>query len=273
MLALLLTAAMLCAGTGCGTGCAGCARGMVDSVTSCGAKGDSLADVLSRGEMTFGIAPDFMPFSAIDEGVPTGMSVDIALEVAKRLNITPNFKVVAQGDAQSALDNGEIDCYIDFAAPDIKATSQMLTIDLKTKNRIVAAVRADSGMSTLYDLTGRKAVVVSGSDAAAALDEAVIISENLGGITRVQNEEALFALLRGGQCDTAVTGEPRVFYEQRGGEQAIAIVGEPLAQTDLFIAFRLRNDSLRERVNVICEDMTADGQMKTIRERWLGEGK
>ncbi|MBE6754304.1 MAG: amino acid ABC transporter substrate-binding protein [Ruminococcaceae bacterium] len=240
-------------------------------LSGCGEQSSALDRILSEKVIRVGLPPDFMPMSVeTSEGV-SGMSVDIALEVSKRLGAKPEFIFIGQDEALAALEDGTVDCYMGFCTDDTKVKSSILTIGMGRLCRQAAVVSESSDITQLVNLTGRTVALVSGSDAAAALDEAVVMKESLGEIIAAESEDELFELLDSGECDAALMCELRALYELRHGSTDYRIVPDVLSEYHMVIAFHNRDSALRERVTIIFGDMTDDGQMKQINERWFGQ--
>lgn len=238
--------------------------------TGCSTGGDALDRVLSKGVMRFGVTPDFAPISCDTADGVSGLSVDIALEIASRLNVEPEFVFIEQDKAVAALENGEIDCYLNFVAPDIKSTSTVLFIDTGLDYRQVAVTPPNSTITRLVDLKQTTVAVVSESDAAAALSDAAVLRENIGTIAWQTEEEAAIDLLRSGDCSALIISEPRILYELRSASGEFVILDDALSQADFVFAFRIGDDTLHERIQIIFDDMSTDGQFKTLVERWMG---
>ncbi len=252
----------------------------------CSQESDSLEAVLKKKEIVFGIAPDFAPMSEevptsaavggstgeADDGQPTadGLSVDIANELAKRLNITPVYRFVKQSDAETALNEGEIDCYVNLAAPDIKTAARLGIIDTRMDYSQIVVTMAESGIDRLIDLDDRTVGCVSGSDARRALDQATVMKSNFGNLEDFDSEDKLIEALKGGYIDAAVIGEPQYRSNTRGGREFYTVIPDSIASGDLVLAFRLRDTTLRERIELLYEDMLSDGTLDNMRFERLG---
>ncbi len=239
-------------------------------LSGCGEYGDSLERILSEDRMVFGVQPDNSPLSFTAGDQPDGLSVELAKELAKRLNVDAEFVFVSTGDAGKALENGTIDVYVNLPSPGQKETAAMLTVDTGMDYRHIMVVSAKSKVSRLYDLKGGKLSVISGSDAAGALDAAEVFKSDLGQIVWCANPWEQMASLDSGKADAMLIHEPMYLYMAKDFGDNYKALDEVLASTGLICAMRRQDTQLSARVRTLLEDMTDDGTMKELRTRWLG---
>ena len=239
-------------------------------MSGCGEYSDSLQRILAEHEIVFGIQPDSMPMSADHAGEPGGYSVDLGEELAKRLNVDAQFVFVSPSDAQRALDEGEIDVYINLPSPGQKESASMLTVDGGMDCRQIVVVPSDSNVSRLYDLCGKTLSVISGSDAAASLNEAEVFMGDLGGIIWCELPIEQFDALDTGKAQGMLIDEPLYLYIMNGVTSDYKVLDELLSQTRFIMAMRLQDKRLGERVESLLEDMRSDGTFERISFEWFG---
>ena len=239
--------------------------------SGCGEYSDSLQRILAEDEIVFGIEPDNLPMSYDQQGEPGGYSVDIANELAKRLNVDAVFKFVSPSDAQQALDDGLIDIYINLPSPGQKESASMLTADGGMNCRQIIVVPSDSDVSRLYDLRDSTLCVISGSDAADSLDEAPVFKGDLAGIIWCRLPSEQFDALASGDAQGMLINEPMYLYIMDGVNSNYRVLDELLGQTRYVMAMRLHDNRLAERIGSLLEDMRSDGTFGRIRSEWFGE--
>ena len=240
-------------------------------LAGCGDDRDALQRILSDKEIVFGIEPDKMPLSFEAQGEPEGLSVDMAKELAYRLDVDARFVFVSASDAQQALDEGTIDLFVNLPSPGQKETATMQTVDTGIDYRQMLVVPSDSDVSRLYDLEGGTLCIISGSDAAAALDKAEVFKADLGGIIWCDIASEQFDALTSGRADAMLVDEPVYRYIMNGVEDSgYVVLDDVLARTRLIIAMRQRDIQLAQRIQSLFNDMRNDGTFDRIRSGWIG---
>ena len=213
-------------------------------------------------------------------GTYYGISVDIARELAAKLNVEPVFVPVAQNDAYNALENGEINVYVGLAAVDIKSAATMNTIDTGLDYRQIFITGQSSEVKKISDIKGHKLGCVRGADTKTALDEAQLISSEAEKIVYFRNTALMLRAVSDGDVDAAAINEPLYIFRTRAvtddesGETVeprsrYAVLSSPLAESDMVIAMRLRDKSLSERVGLLYADLEKDGTVENIKAKWL----
>ena len=209
-----------------------------------------------------------------------GISIDIARLLAAKLNVEPVFVPVEQSRAYEALENGEINVYVGLTALDIKSAATMNTIDTGIDYRQIFITGKDSEVKKISDIKGRKLGCVRGADTKAALDEAELISSEAEKIVYFRNTGLMLKAVSNGDVDAAAINEPLYIFRTRAvtddesGEtleprNRYTVLSYPLAESDMVIAMRLRDESLSERVKMLYADLEKEGTVAEIEAKWM----
>lgn len=239
-------------------------------LAACGSYSDSLQRILAEDRIIFGVEPSNMPLAFETQNEPGGLSVDIAKELAGRLNVEAEFVFVSSSDVQTALDEGIIDLFINLPSPGQKEIASMLTLDTGMDYRQVLVVPSGSDVSRLYDLAEGTLCVISGSDASASLDETEVFKGDLGDIIYCENASQQFEAISSGRADAMLIDEPLYRYIMNGVDTDYVVLDEILSQTNLLIALRQQDSRLADRIDSLMNDMRSDGTMERIRSSWIG---
>lgn len=239
-------------------------------LSGCGDDRDALQRILAEEEIVFGIEPDKLPLSFETGGDPVGLSVDIAKELAYRLDVEPRFVFVSASDARAALDEGEIDLFVNLPSPGQKEEATMQTVDTGIDYRQIMVVPSDSDVSRLYDLKGGTLAIISGSDASAALDEAEVFKSELEGIIWCEIAGEQFDAISSGRADAMLVDEPVYLYIMNGVDSDYVVLGDVISRTRLIIAMNQRDTKLAQRIQSLYNDMESDGTLGRIRSDWIG---
>ena len=240
------------------------------ALSGCSDDRDSLQRILADKHIVFGVEPDKMPLSFEAQDEPQGLSVDIARELAYRLDVEAEFLFVSASDAQQALDDGTIDLFINLPSPGQKETAALQTVDTGIDYRQILVVPSDSDVSRLYDLKGGTLCIISGSDASAALDKAEVFKSDLGGIVWCDIAGEQFDALASGRADAMLVDEPVYLYIMNGVDSDYVVLEDVIARTRLIIAMRQHDIQLSQRIRSLFDDMRSDGTFDRIRSGWIG---
>lgn len=240
-------------------------------LSGCGEYRDSLERILNEHRIVFGVRPDNLPLSVQTETGAEGLSVDIANEIAARLNAEAEFVFIQPEDVQQALDDGTIDIYVNLPSPGQKETASMLTVDCGMDYRQIMVVASDSDAGRLYDLKDCTICVITGSDAEVSLNEAEIFKGDLSGVVSCLTAEEQFDALNSGKVQAMLIDEPLYRFTVKDTDSSYIVLDEVLSRTRLIIAMRLHDNQLAARIESLFSDINSDGTYRRICSEWLGD--
>ena len=230
----------------------------------------SVPGLVEEGKLIVATTGNFPPFTAIDPdtGENIGYTIDLAREVADRLGLdlelpTVDFVAELEGLTQGLYDIADSGIWPTEERQQSFAFSRPIT-----STGIVAQVRAeDSGTDGLADLTGLNAGGIQGSSQEAYIldNEAELGYASYSGFTGAG--EGLLALKQGRvdalSQDTLVAGFASV------NDPELGVAGPTVAAHPLSFAFRLDEETLRDAIDVVINEMIADGTVAEIQKAWF----
>lgn len=220
---------------------------------------------------TVGFDQDFPPMGFVgDDGEFTGFDLELAAEVAKRLDMELKLQPIAWNSKDGELSSKNIDCIwngftINGREDDYTWTEPYL------ENNQVFVVKSDSDIKSLADLVGKSVVVQADSSAEKALEDEPELVESFSEYTAADNYNIALMDLESGAVDAVAMDVVVADYqnEKRGG--IFAILDEVLAPEEYGVGFLLGNEELRDKVQGALEEMAEDGTMAEISNKWFGE--
>ncbi|MDE0243089.1 MAG: transporter substrate-binding domain-containing protein [bacterium] len=218
--------------------------------------------------LRIGIAPDYPPFSHIDdEGQFNGFDVDIALALCARLEATCAFVRQDWEELIPGLRNGKFDAIVSSMSITEKRRQLVSFTDRYYSNVVRFVTRKDSGFDPEAP-TGR---TIGASRATVSSDW---LEANLSGIADIRlftDSGAPLQALVEGRVD-AVLGDGLGFWDwlqsPQGAEFEFAGDGYRLDE-GIGIAVRKDDDTLRLRLNQAIGEILADGTYQTINARYF----
>ena len=232
----------------------------------------SLSDLKSRGKLVLGFDASFPPMGFQDEsGNYVGYDLDLAAEVARRMEVELVLQPIDWAAKELELNSGNIDCiWNGMTATADRAEAMALSLNYLNNAQIVC-VLADSDISTLADLTGKKVAVQSGSAGAEALaaNEALVASLGEKPLEYADYAMALMDLDNKG-VDAVVVDIIVANYYIATKNAAYKVLDESLSPEYYAIGFRKGDVALRDEVNRVLTDMAGDGGISAIDQKWFG---
>ena len=237
------------------------------SLAGCGDKSASKKFIL-------GLDASFPPMGFTEaNGEIVGYDIDLGKEVTKRLGLELEIKPINWDAKEMELNSHSIDCiWSGFTITDERKAAMSFT-EAYLDNDQVLVVRADSGINSLADAAGKTVGVQSGSSAEEAINDNADFAASLKKL--VSYEENLTALtdLEVGGVDGVVMDSIVAEYTIKTGNLPLVCVSESLAKEGYGIGFRKdeKGAKLRDDVWATLVEMSKDGTVATISEKWFGK--
>ena len=243
------------------------AAAAVSSLTSCGekeAKDSGLAQIVVGSD-------SYPPYIYLNnDGVPTGIDVEIATEAFRRMGYAARFETINWEQKTNLVESGVIDCIWGCFSMDGREQLYRWAGPYMTSRQVVA-VNADSGIETLADLAGKTMMVQSTTKPEeiflAGTDPRI---PQLGEVLSTEDRSVQYAMLNCGYVDAVAAHETAILQYMQDCNADFRILEEPLLVTGIGVAFAL-NDTrgLDEQLTKTFAAMRADGTMKQIVGKYL----
>ncbi|WP_432626736.1 transporter substrate-binding domain-containing protein [Brotaphodocola sp.] len=225
-----------------------------------------------EGKFIVGFDQDFPPMGFVgDDGQYTGFDLDLAKEVASRLNLEFVPQPIAWDSKDMELNSGTIDCIWNGFTMNGREDAYTWSEPYMNNSQVVV-VNADSGIEKLSDLAGKIVEVQADSSAEAALKDNTELSSTFGTLQTTPDYNTAFMDLEMGAVDAIAMDVIVAGYqiEQRDDGSKFKILDEDLASEEYGIGFKKGNEELRDKVQSTLEEMAKDGKMEEISNQWFG---
>lgn len=230
---------------------------------------DRLDEVKTRGQLWVGVSDTTPPFSfKAANGTLTGYDLDLVRAVAKRLGLGLEMTALSSAERIPLLQQGKLD----FVATSMTRTPERLRdIDFShiyfvTPHAVV--VKKSSGITSVKQLSGRKASSASTSTAGGNLKE-VVPEVNL---VYVRDYAVAFAALKEGSVDAFTTDETVLAAIVRDDGHSSDYLFLPDFTKSRNVGFALKKDEVRLKaaINQALLDIEASGEAANIWDTWFG---
>ena len=243
------------------------ASAAVGSLTSCGGM-----NAMESGLPQIIVGSDtYPPYIYLNnDGVPTGIDVEIATEAFRRMGYAARFETIDWEQKTTLVESGALDCIWGCFSMDGREEAYRWAGPYMVSRQVVA-VDADSSIQTLSDLAGKTIAVQS-----TGKPEEIFLSGSDPRVPQgvdvlsIENRSVQYALLACGYVDGIAAHETGILQYGKDNAVEFRILEEPLLVTGLGIAFA-KNDSrgLDAQLNAVLAQMRADGTLEQIVGRYL----
>ena len=234
-------------------------------------KGDqSLEKIKDAGEFVLGLDDSFPPmgFRNKDNEI-VGFDIDLASEVCSRLGVKLRLQPISWDAKEQELNTGKIDCIWNGLSVDSSRAAAMNLSSPYLNNRMIFTVK-DSTLLTLASLAGKKIAVQNGSTAQKILEASDVGKAAAEILPFDDNQTALLDVDKGG-VDAVFLDEIVAKYWITSNEKNFFVLNEGLSDEVYAVAFRKKDQKLRDAVDNILVSMKADGKFAEISEKWFGK--
>lgn len=237
------------------------------------ADGNAVEALKARGTFVLGLDDSFPPlgFRDNDTNEITGYDIDLAKEVAKRLGVQFKAQPIDWDAKEMELETGKIDCiWNGFTITEERKEALSFT-EAYLNNEQVLVVRANSGIKSLADMKGKTLGLQSGSSAQEAVDDNPSFAASIGKTIFFKDNITALNDLDIGGIDAVVMDSVVANYSIAQTGKPFVVVDEALANEGYGIGFRKNEPELRDKVWEILKEMTSDGTVSAISNKWFGK--
>ena len=239
-------------------------------MAGCGNSEKSDMKLVTEGKLIMSTNATFPPYEMLDDnGNFIGIDVDIAKAIAEKLGLELQIDDMGFTAALEAVQSGSADIVMAGVTVNEDRKAVMDFSDSYAKGIQAVIVTEDSDIKTLDDLEGKKIGTQMGTtgyiyasdtpENGGYGEDYVVPFDN--GITAVQ-------ALKGGQVDCVIIdkGPAEAYVQANAG---LKLLDSAWAEEDYAIGFGKGNTALKDAVNQALKDLTADGTVQKIVEKYI----
>ena len=231
------------------------------ALTSCGAKGKTLAEVKEAGELVIATSPDFPPFESLEGSEVVGIEIELMQMICEQLGVELVIEQMSFDSVLPGVQSGKYDCGVSG----ISVTPKREKSTLFTTPYCLAAqcivVTADSDITGKADLDGKKVSVQTGTTA-----EEFCMAEGYEVSSFEANADAKTALTTN-KVDAWVVDDLTA-AEMVKGDSSVKILSESMTTEPYAFAFAFGSEDLVAEINKIIEGLIADGTVAALFEKY-----
>ena len=209
---------------------------------------------------------NYPPYDFLDNGVPSGFSVDIVRAVARTMNLNIRIDLGPWTEVRTQLEEGKVHALTGmYYSPEREKLVDYCTPHIIANHALF--VRKGSPITSLGDLTGKKVVVQQGD---IMHDYARLNLPDVNIVTVTSQNEALDTLASG-ECDAALLGSLQALYLIHSRKlDGLEAVGPPLEPRRYGVVVRKGDEALRAAFNEGLKVIKESGEYEKIHDKWFG---
>ena len=221
---------------------------------------------------TVGFDAEFPPFGFIaDDGSYDGFDLAAAKEICDRKGWTFVAQPINWDFKDAELSSGSIDCI--WNGFTIEGREDAYTWSpAYYDSSVVVVVRADSGIASLADLSGKSVITQAASSGLSALEGNPELTDTFGELLESADYNNAFMELGMGTVDAVVADVGVAEYNMQNKSGDFVILDEPVSVETYGIGFLLGNDELMNTVWDTVLSIAADGTLASIADKYVPYG-
>ena len=222
--------------------------------------------------LTVGFDQSYPPYGYVgDDGEFTGFDLDLAAEVAKRNGWDLELEPIDWDAKDTLLNSGAITCIWNGFTMENREDDYTFSAPYML-NKQVVVVRADSGIGSLEDLAGKTVLTQVDSAAEAVLNgDKADLTATFASLDTIGDYNTAFMQLESGAVD-AVACDLSIAQYQLAGKDIYVQLDEELSKENYAVGFKKGDQALADAVTATLKDMTDDGFIEQLCEKYAQDG-
>ena len=216
---------------------------------------------------------NYPPYNYLNEdGVPTGIDVELATEAFKRMGYQLEVVQINWEKKEELVESGEIDCIMGCFSMEGRLDDYRWAGPYIASRQVVA-VNENSDIYKLSDLEGKNLAVQS-----TTKPEGIFLNRTderipkLGNLISLENRELIYTFLGKGYVDAVGAHEESIIQYMKDYNMELRILDEPLMTVGIGVAFS-KNETrdLPEKLEQTLDEMREDGTSAKIIGKYLDD--
>ena len=252
--------------------------GMMLMATACQKQDAATTDgwdaIVEKGYFVMGLDDTFAPMGFRDSsGNLVGFDVELAQEVAKRLELEVKFQPIDWSLKETELNSGNIDVIWNGYTITPSRQEKVAFTDPYLNNKQIIVVLSDSDVTDKASLAGKSVAVQKESSAyEAVMAETAFVDSLKEELVQFDTNNEAFMDLEAKRVDAIVVDEVLArYYMSLRGEESYKVLDDNFGEEDFGIGIRKSDVTFLQKVNDTMNEMKKDGTYDTIKSKWFSQ--
>ena len=229
------------------------------------------ANIVNREKIVIGFDESFAPMGfRNDKGEVVGFDVDLAKEAARRLGVKAEFKPIDWTKKKEEITSGNVDMLWNGCDITPERKEYMIFSKPYMDSRQVLIVKKgnDQGIYSEYDLKDKIVGMQAGTSSEIYIDKD--IKNSFAEFKICNSLQEGFEALDREEFDVFITDEIAGRYEITQNPNRFEVIEANVSPiTEFGIGFAKDNSELRDKIQVVFDEMIQDGTAKKISKKWF----
>ncbi len=218
-------------------------------------------------EISFAMSGAYPPFNYVEvTGEVVGFDVDIAKEIARRMDLSPVIVTTAWDTIIGGLQAKRYDAILGSMAITEERSKQVNFSDPYYLSGAQLLVQEGSGIESPEDLEDARIAVVVGT----TFEEEARQMPGVTDVVLYEAEEQTLQDLQLGRVDGVITDRLIGLYMTEEMELDFELAGDLLYEETIAVAIHKDHPELLQAINTALAEMKEDGTYLEISEKWFG---
>lgn len=236
----------------------------------------SLARVIVKNELVVGVDPSSPPLSFYSStGAIAGYEADIAQAVADKLGVKLRLvPIITTADRIARLENRAIN-YIASGFINNEANTERFLLSIPyLRDALVVVVLQNIDRTAKFnqfsDLRNKRIGILSDDETFEVVMKSPLYINNGRRPYRYPRQENMLLALEYDQLDAVVMNLLTYYNKITIEKKPYHVIGDPINITTYSYAFRKEDRELAKAMDAFLTDMSRDGTLRSISEKWFG---
>lgn len=225
----------------------------------------TLQKIKRTGTITLGTSAAYAPFEYVVNGKTVGYDIDLADEIAKRMNVKIQWQEIDFKGIVAALKSGRVDALFTGLTRTKQREEQIGFSDSYYDAGIGAAKPKGVAIAEPQDLNGKVVGVQIGTSGQ------VFVRENIPGVKEVKTYDTILLALKdleNKRVDAVVNPLPSIRYNMKGLSDGLELT-KVWRTAVIAVGIRKEDDDLRVEINKHLADLKKEGFLDKLDKKWF----
>ena len=240
------------------------------ALVACNNNLTDLEYIEDKGTFVLGYT-DFPPMGFLENGEPSGFDIEIAKLVFERMDVELRFRYIDWDAKVVELDSKRIDAIWNGLTITDERKLEMTFSNPYFDNNLIIISKEGSGIDVIADLNDKNIGVELGSSADLSTSKNEEIMNLSKEIKKYSTSSDAILALNAGLVDAVVVDEIYARYVvMKDTNNTYEIGSEIIGQEQYGVGFRLGDESLRDKIDQILDDLYEEGLIQPISIKYFG---
>lgn len=231
----------------------------------------SLTDIQAKGTLVLGCDDEFPPMGFVNEaGDLTGFDIELAGLVAEKMGVTLEATPIDWSTKEAQLKGGSIDViWNGYTITQVRDKKVEFTKPY-LNNAVVIAVKADSDIQTIADLSGKVIASQTDSSGLTAINGNEELLNSVKEVREFNNFTEAMLDLKSVRVDAVAVDKVVANYMMRQTPGEYRLLDETLGDELYGIGCRKGAVALREAIDKALDELNEDGSIEILSNKYFG---